>query len=122
MSKALILDTLKTLAAAQDVDIVCLVRKSGDLIASAGNVAALQLETFGIMSATIYGAANTANEHLGKEPPERIVIRSSDGDTVITGVTRMAILVLRTKGGENFSKILNDIDKTVEMLQEAGGI
>ncbi len=122
MSKAVILDTLKMLGATPDVEIVCLIRKSGDLIASAGDVAARQLETFGIMSATIYGAANTANQHLDKKEPERIVIRNADGDTVITGAGDRTILVLRTKGRDNFSTILKKIDEAIVTLVEEGGV
>ncbi len=122
MSKAVILDTLKTLGASPDVEIVCLVRKSGDIIASAGNVSSVQLETFGIMSATIYGAANTANKHLNKKKPERIVIRNNDGDTVITGAGDRAILVLRTIENRNFSSILQEIDDAIESLLDQGGI
>ncbi len=122
MSKALILDTLKTLGASPDVEIVCLITKSGDIIGSAGNVSSVQLETFGIMSATIYGAANTANQHLNKKKPERIVIRNTDGDTVITGAGARSILVLRTNEGRNFSTVLKRIDDAIEVLVNEGGI
>lgn len=121
MPNAVVLDTLKRLGATPEIDIVCLTKKDGNIIASAGEVDGLQLETFGIMSATIYGAANTANEHLQKEKPQRIVIRAEDGDTVISKVDRAHILVLRTHTRENFGGVLKKMDETIEQLRENWG-
>ncbi|MFW5898463.1 MAG: roadblock/LC7 domain-containing protein [Candidatus Saliniplasma sp.] len=121
MNKAVVLDTIKKLGSLDDIDISILVKKNGDIIASAGHDVFISLETFGIMSATIFGAANTANEHLDKEKPDRIVIRSKDGDTVIRGVDNDYILVIRSKRTKNFKKILRNMDKAIEYLSKNMG-
>ncbi len=121
MNKAVVLDTVKKLGSLKDIDISILVKKNGDIIASAGHDVFISLETFGIMSATIFGAANTANEHLDKENPDRIVIRSKDGDTVIKGVDNDYILVIRSKKTKNFKKILRNMDKAIDHLRENMG-
>lgn len=121
MKKAVILDTLKKLGSLKQVEICILVRKNGDIVASAGHDIFIQLETFGIMSATIFGAANTANEHLEKESPDRIVIRSGDGDTVIKGVDNDLVMVIRTHGRKNFGKILNKMDNAIKHIRKNMG-
>ncbi|MFW6141473.1 MAG: roadblock/LC7 domain-containing protein [Candidatus Saliniplasma sp.] len=121
MNKAVVLDTIKKLGSLADIDISILVKKNGDIITSAGHDVFISLETFGIMSATIFGAANTANEHLDKEKPDRIVIRSKDGDTVIRGVNNDYILVIRSKKTKNFKKILRNMDKAIDYLSENMG-
>ncbi|MGM0405992.1 MAG: roadblock/LC7 domain-containing protein [Thermoplasmatota archaeon] len=121
MNKAVVLDTVKKLGSLKDIDISILVKKNGDIITSAGHDVFISLETFGIMSATIFGAANTANEHLDKEKPDRIVIRSNDGDTVIKGVNHDYILVIRSKKTKNFKKILKNMDKAINILRKKMG-
>ncbi len=121
MNRAVVLDTVKKLGSLDDIDISILVKKNGDIIASAGHDVFISLETFGIMSATIFGAANTANEHLDKEKPNRIVIRSEDGDTVIKGVDHDYILVIRSKKTNNFGNILKNMDKAIDHLRENMG-
>ncbi|MFO7793053.1 MAG: roadblock/LC7 domain-containing protein [Candidatus Saliniplasma sp.] len=118
MNKAVVLDTIKKLGSLKGIDICILLKKNGDIITSAGHDVFISLETFGIMSATIYGAANTANEQLDKEKPERIMIRSKDGDTIIEGVQGDYILVVRSKKTKNLSKLLKYIDKAIKRLKK----
>lgn len=112
MPQAIILDTLKKLSALPAVSICCLIKKDGDIIASVGDIGSLQIETFGIMSATIYGAATTANEELDKQLPENIVIEDDDGGTIIKAVDKQHFLVLRTDEKGEF-------DESIEKLEEA---
>ncbi len=121
MNRAVVLDTIKKLGSLNDIDIGIIVKKNGDIIASAGEDVFVPLETLGIMSATIFGAANTANEHLDKEKPNRIVIRSNDGDTVIKGIDKDYILVIRSKKTRNFKKLLKKMDKAIGHLRDNMG-
>ncbi|MFO8109694.1 MAG: roadblock/LC7 domain-containing protein [Thermoplasmata archaeon] len=116
MSAEAVLSALKGLESIPEVELCMLLRKNGDIVLSAGNVGSLSLETFGIMTATIYGAANTANEHLNKSKPNRIVIRSNDGDTLIKDVDSKYVLVIRTATRKNFPKVLTYMDKTIENI------
>ncbi len=118
MSMAVVLDALKKFEALQEVELCMLTRKNGEIVASVGNVGSISLETFGIMTATIYGAGNTANEHLNKEKPNRIVMRANDGDTVIKKIDSQHILVMRTHKRDNFAKVLANMDETVDYLLE----
>lgn len=109
-------DIIKTLGETEGIEVVCLVRKNGDVYGSAGDITSRQLESFGIMSATIYGAANTANDHLDKDNPSRITIEGSDGFTLITKVDDHYILVVRTMEGTDKEPLLPEIDTTAETL------
>jgi len=117
MDKAIVLDTIKKLGALEDIDISLLVRKNGEIVASAGHDVFISLETFGIMSATIFGAANTANEHLDKEKPKKIIIRSKDGDIIIEAVDKDFILVIRSKRTKEIKKIIKNMDKAIKHLE-----
>ncbi len=121
MSKDDVLNTLKDLGETRGIEVACLVRKNGDVFGSTGDINARELESFGIMSATIYGAANTANEHLKKEKPVNIVIKGGDGSTIISKVDTFHILVIRTKSDVDFDEIYGTIDKTVTNLQLSRG-
>ncbi len=122
MERSTVLDSLKELADKSEIEITCLVKENGDVLSSVGKGDTLQLETFGIMSATIFGAANTANEQLQKKPPKRIVIRSSDGSTVIRGAGKNHLLVARTSKNAELDQVheyMDDAAKTiVRSLQE----
>ncbi|GEM_PF-1830647 len=118
MSMRVVLDSLKKLESKPEIELCLLTRKNGDIVASVGDVGSLSIETFGIMAATIYGAANTANEHLNKQRPNRIVMRASDGDTVIKKVDGQHILILRTHTRNNFVSVLGSMDETVDHLLE----
>jgi predicted regulator of Ras-like GTPase activity (Roadblock/LC7/MglB family) len=51
-------------------------------------------ETFGVMCATIFGAAATANHELGRTLPENIGIAGGDSTMIITPCGAKAILVV----------------------------
>lgn len=121
MVRAVILDTLKRLATTDEIEVCYFLKKDGDILGTAGKEEFRQVETFGIMCATIFGAANTANEQLKKDDPDRIVIRSHDGDTVIKGVKDDFIVALRTQKRENFGEVLTKMDKAIEQIEEQWG-
>ncbi len=119
MLKDDVLNILKKLGETEGIDLVCLVRKNGDVFGSTGSINARQIESFGIMSATIYGAAKTANEQLKKEKPENIVINGQDGETIISKVDASHILVVRTQ--QVGDGVYDMIDKSITALQHTRG-
>ncbi len=121
MSKTDVLNILKNIGDAAGIELVCLVRRNGDTLGSAGDITARQLESFGIMSATIYGAANTANEQLGKQRPEWIIIKGKDGNTVISKVDEYHVLVVRVAPDKEMEHILQDIDRFIVSLNDEWG-
>ena len=116
MSADVGIGALRGLENVPEIELGLLIRKNGDIVASVGDLVGYNLESFGIMTATIYGAANTANEHLDKKEASRIVIRGSDGDTLVKNVDSKNILVIRTKKSHDFKKILIAMDRTIEQI------
>ena len=55
-------------------------------------------ETFAIMSATMLGAAITANSELNKNMPSKVIVESDDGFTIVAGAGINSILVVSAKG------------------------
>lgn len=66
-------------------------------------------ETFAIMSATMLGAAITANSELRKKLPERIIVESGDGRTVVAGAGEKSLLVVSTRGNVDMAAVLKGI-------------
>ncbi len=121
MNKDSLVKSLKEINTHPDVEISCLVKTNGDVLASVGQSDTLKLETFGIMSATIFGAATTSSEQLNKNKPEQISIQSSDGYTMIFNLLEKYLLVVRTKSDydedglkEVFGKHINDIKDNIK--------
>ncbi|MFP4050588.1 MAG: roadblock/LC7 domain-containing protein [Thermoplasmata archaeon] len=108
MRKSPLLEPLKKISSNDQIEISCIVKTNGDVSASVGNLDTLELETFGIMSATIFGAASTSNGQLKKKEPRQIVIKSSDGNTIINNMSKDLLLVLRAKPDLD----LDNVDKT----------
>lgn len=116
MSADVGIGALRGLENVPEIELGLLIRKNGDIVASVGDLVGYNLESFGIMTATIYGAANTANEHLDKKEASRIVIRGSDGDTLIKNVDSKEILVIRTRKSHDFKNILITMDRIIEQI------
>lgn len=74
-------------------------------------------ETFAVMSATVFGAAVTAAEELGKVIPSRIVAEGTDATTIIVGCGRRAILVAVVPPTADLSAVTEEIRKFADLLQ-----
>jgi len=75
-------------------------------------------ETFAIMSATMLGAAITANSELRKKLPERIIVESSDGRTIVAGAGSKSLLVVSTRGSVEMPTVMKAIDSAAGKIQE----
>ncbi len=117
MNKDILLKPLKKICSNSQVEICCIVKTNGDVSASVGDVDTLELETFGIMSATIFGAASTSNEQLKKKEPDRIFIESPDGYTSVINLSKDHLLVIRTKSNFDIRKIDKKFSKNIDEIK-----
>ncbi len=62
-------------------------------------------ETFSIMCATILGAGMTAANELGRTPPSRIFLESSDLDILILESGRRSMIVAVMRPGTNVKQV-----------------
>jgi uncharacterized protein len=74
-------------------------------------------ETFAIMSATMLGAAITANSELNKNMPSKVIVESDDGFTIVAGAGINSILVVSAKGTDK-SKLLKITEAAIEKIKK----
>ena len=75
-------------------------------------------ETFAIMSATMLGAAITANSELRKKLPDRIVVESGDGRTIVAGAGEKSLLVVSTRGQVDLPAVVKGIEGACAKVEE----
>ena len=75
-------------------------------------------ETFAIMSATMLGAAITANSELRKKLPERIIVESDDGRTIVAGAGEKSLLVVSVRGTTENPAVSKAIDTAAGKVEE----
>jgi predicted regulator of Ras-like GTPase activity (Roadblock/LC7/MglB family) len=79
----------------------------------------VSMETFGIMCATLLGAASTANSELRVGTPLHVVVESEDAKMIVVGAGRKALIVtvIGKKGDANIAlKKLDEIADTLKMI------
>lgn len=117
MRKNSLLKPLKEITSNSKVEVSCIVKTNGDVSASVGNIDTLELETFGIMSATIFGAASTSNEQLKKKEPGQIIIKSPDGHTIIINLSKEHLLVMRVKSDLDIDEVNEIFGKSIDKIK-----
>ncbi len=75
-------------------------------------------ETFGIMMATIVGAAKTANMELSMGSPKKIVIDSPDGVIVTSAAGKKNIITIVVGPGHALEPIFEYLDDYLSSITE----
>ncbi len=75
-------------------------------------------ETFAIMSATMLGAAITANSELRKKQPDRIIVESGDGRTIVAGAGEKSLIVVSTRGPTELGAVLKAVEGATSKVEE----
>ncbi len=111
---------LKEINKTGKIDESAIVSRSGLLICSTlpGNQHA---ETLVAMSATMFGAAETAASELGKDLPERIVIESKNGKLIETGAGPKALLLVMARADADLGLVLVEMKKASEKIKQVLG-
>lgn len=111
-------DSLKRLIKKPGIKYCSIVKMNGNLIDFEGETRNMSLDTYSAMSATIYGAGKTANDHINTDEPHNIVINDGGGRTIIEGVGRSHIIVVRVGLDVELNKLINDIEEETKFLSE----
>jgi len=69
-------------------------------------------ETYGIMCATMYGAAAAANAELGRSPPERLVLHGGGATTIVVGCGPYALLVAAVEPSSELPAVIAEVTQT----------
>jgi predicted regulator of Ras-like GTPase activity (Roadblock/LC7/MglB family) len=75
-------------------------------------------ESFAAMSATMFGAAETAATVLGKGIPSRVIVESDRGRLIAIGAGPKALLIVLVSLDTGLGLILVELEKAVIKLKE----
>ncbi|OGD47998.1 MAG: hypothetical protein A3K76_02710 [Euryarchaeota archaeon RBG_13_57_23] len=77
----------------------------------------VSMETFGIMCATLLGAASTAHSELRVGTPQRVIVESEDTKMVLIGAGRKALIVAVISRRGDVSQAIKKLDEMAEMIK-----
>lgn len=115
MAEASIRDVLADLKSRTDALAVVLVARNGQTL-WANVPEGLHVETFGVMCATIFGAASTVQTELGRAAPDRVVAEGNDATTLIVGCGPHALLAAMVERRADLSPTVVEITKIAGRL------
>lgn len=101
------------------LDAAAIIRRDGILLASNFPPHIMKKEVFGMMSATIIGAAKNITEKSEMGRPTKIIIETNEGNLIFSGAGLKALLVCLHKEKEYSSelfKALEDASLKIEKL------
>ncbi|MEW5760137.1 MAG: roadblock/LC7 domain-containing protein [Candidatus Thermoplasmatota archaeon] len=110
-------EVLETIKKVSGVENVAVITMDGTVMGSDLSPT-LHSETFGIMCATMFGAAVTANAEIERPLPNRIVSESDKGILVINHATSDLLIVVNCKLDTSFSELGKEIEKSIKMVSE----
>jgi len=101
-----------------DVEASAIVSRDGLLMAS-DIPKSVHADTFAAMSATMFGAAETAVSELKKGLPDRVIVESKEGKVIATGAGPKALLVVMTSPKAGLGLILVNVAKAADKVKGA---
>jgi predicted regulator of Ras-like GTPase activity (Roadblock/LC7/MglB family) len=76
-------------------------------------------DTFGVMLATVFGAATTANAELGLPPPDRVLVAEDHSITIILPVGATGLLVTVVATSADVRKAIAEAARFADYLGSA---
>ena len=117
MSKKEILSSiLKDVRSLGDVEGCAIVTRDGLLVAS--ELGSVDAETFAAMSATMFGAAETAVTELSKGLVERVLVESGKAKMILCGAGSNSLLVVMVNSSANVGLVLVEMKKAAAKIEE----
>ncbi len=112
MVKPVVFNLIRQLANEEGIEGCFLISKRGRLLAKVGDLDSSMEESFGTLSATIFGAALQTNKILEKKLPKQVLIDDRQGSTVLRTVDKNHFLLVRTGRTEDKKSLLKTIKNT----------
>jgi predicted regulator of Ras-like GTPase activity (Roadblock/LC7/MglB family) len=97
---------------------VAIIRTDGVLLASNFPKYALSQEIFAMMGATLLGAAKNITLKSDMGLPSRIIIETSEGNVIISGIGNKALLVCLVGDGQDPSSLSEIMDSVIARVQK----
>jgi len=112
-----LLDVLKKLEDVGDIDGAAVITRDG-LLVSSELPRDVDAETFAAMSATMFGAAETAVSELKKGSVKRVISEAQDCKLVAVDAGPSAVIVALVRAEANIGLVLVDIIKAANRTKE----
>ncbi len=77
----------------------------------------VSMETFGIMCATLLGAASTAHSELRVGTPQHVIVEAEDTKMVLVGAGRKALIVAVIGRKSDAAVAMKKLDEMAEMIK-----
>jgi len=77
----------------------------------------VSMETFGIMCATLLGAASTAHSELRVGTPHHVIVEAEDTKMVLVGAGRKALIVAVIGRKGDTAAAMKKLDEMAEMIK-----
>ncbi len=111
-------DIVKELKTSGIIDAAAIIRRDGILLASNFPPHIMKKEVFGMMSATIIGAAKNITEKSEMGRPTKIIIETNEGNLIFAGAGLKALLVCLLKEKEYSSELFQAIEAARLKVEE----
>ena len=110
-------DVLKHIKETIGADGAAIIGRDG-LVISVDMPSGVIVETFSIMCATIIGAAVTANSEVHKKIPDRVIITSTEGNILMCGAGKKAILVVVVQPSVPMKIVIQEMKHAAEQIEQ----
>ncbi|RLI88104.1 MAG: hypothetical protein DRO76_01335 [Candidatus Altiarchaeales archaeon] len=116
-TKEKFLDLIRDMKNASDVLGAAIITRDGLLFVS-DLPEDINTEIFAAMSATMFGAAETATLELKKSPVERVITEGEEIKLISTSAGENAMLVSMVSNDSDLGLILMEMEKTANLVQD----
>ena len=114
--KAVLSNVLREINVLGDVEGSAVVTRDGLLVAC--ELGGVDAETFAAMSATMFGAAETAFSELGKGLVDRVIVESGKAKLILMGAGSSAVLVVMVSSRVNIGLVLVEMKKATGKIEK----
>lgn len=96
-----------------------LIKRDGNLLFSDFSLGYHTNEVFGVMSATMLGAAKSITAECKKGLPKKIIIQTGNVHIIISRAGSTALLMCMIDAIKDMDRVLSEIDNAIEKIKEA---
>ncbi len=118
MAKPIVYNTLRRLAAEDGIDLCYLITKKGHIMVSFGDIGKSIKESFGTLTATIYGASVQTNKLIKEKYPRRILVEDMKGYMILKFIDRDHFLVVRYSKNKDTEALEKEIESACWTLSQ----
>ncbi|GEM_PF-5141616 len=118
MVKPIVYNTIRQLASEDGIDMCYLVTKKGRVLVGIGDISKGLQDSFGTLTATIFGASVQTNKLLKEKFPRRILVEDMRGYMLLKFIDRDHFLVVRFSKEKDTKQLEKEIESACWTLSQ----